>query len=314
MYRNRISGGVIAAVLLPRDAEGRPAWGQFEHLVDFLCSHGVDGVCVNGATGEYARASQEERRTAVALARRIAGDRRLVIAGGGSASADLSARLAAEAEAAGADAHLVPPPHFFLYAEDDLAEFYAAIARAAARPVLLYRLPGFLSDISPALAEELLGRHEIIQGVKDSSGRLDLLERLSARPSSPALRFVGHDGVLAEALNRGLCDGVISGLACVLPELIVALWEAGQRQDPASLAELAALLAEAVAHIDAWPAPIGLEMLAGIRGLCRCLPAVPLSPRRLQQAEDLRRWFEPWWDAFLCRHWPARDAAGFRAG
>lgn len=309
MSRSQVPGGVIAAVLLPRDEEGRPAWSQFEQLVDFLCSHGVDGVCVNGATGEYARASQEERRTAVALARRIAGDRRLVIAGGGSASADLSARLAAEAEAAGADAHLVPPPHFFLYAEDDLAEFYAAIARAAARPVLLYRLPSFLSDIDPSLAEELISRHEPIQGVKDSSGRLDLLERLSARPSLRALRFVGHDGVLAEALRRGLCDGVISGVACVLPELIVALWEAGQRQDPASLAELAALLAEAVAHIDAWPAPIGLEMLAGIRGLCRCLPAVPLSPRRRQQADDLRRWFEPWWDAFLRKYAAAAHPA-----
>lgn len=310
MSRNRVPVGVIAAVLLPRDEEGRPAWSQFEQLVDFLCNHGVDGVCVNGATGEYARASQEERRTAVALARRAAGGRRFVIAGGGSASADLTLRLVAEAEAAGADAHLVPPPHFFVYPEEDLAEFYAAVARTASRPVLLYRLPCFLSDIGPALAEELIGRHEMIQGIKDSSGQLHLLERLTARPDLHALRFVGNDGVLAEALRRGLCDGVISGVACVLPELITALWDAGRRRDEAALAELGGLLAEAIARIDAWPAPMGLEALAGIRGLCRCLPAVPLSPRRRQQADDLRRWFEPWWDAFLRKYSAAAHPAG----
>lgn len=310
MSRNRVSGGVIAAALLPRDAEGRPAWNQFEQLVDFLCSHGVHGVCVNGATGEYARASQEERRTAVALARRAAGERRPVIAGCGAASADLTIRLAAEAESAGTDAHLVPPPHFFVYAEDDLAEFYAAVAGSVERPLLLYRLPCFVSDIGAGLAEQLIASHARIQGVKDSSGQLQLLERLTARPDLHALRFVGNDGVLAEALRRGLCDGVISGVACVLPELVAALWDAGQRRDAPALAELGGLLAEAVARIDAWPAPVGLELLAEIRGLCRCLPAVPLSPRRRQQADDLRRWFEPWWDAFLRKYSAAAHPAG----
>ncbi|MCS7042240.1 MAG: dihydrodipicolinate synthase family protein [Bryobacteraceae bacterium] len=302
MSRYRVRGGVIAAVLLPRDEEGRPAWSQFEHLVGFLRCQGLSGLCINGATGEYVRASPEERRTAVALARDVAGNRCQVIAGCGAASTDLTLRLVAEAEAAGADAHLVPPPHFFDYGEDDLAEFYGAVARSARRPVLIYRLPCYLSDVGPGLAERLLRQHEIIEGIKDSSGQLGLLEHLSSQPDLHAYRFVGNDAALPEALRRGLCDGVISGVAGVLPELITALWEAGQRGDAALLEELGALLAEAVARIDPWPAPIGLQILAGIRGLCTCLPAVPLAERRKRQAEELRRWFEPWWEAFLRKY------------
>ncbi|MGC8883365.1 MAG: dihydrodipicolinate synthase family protein [Bryobacteraceae bacterium] len=301
MSRNPALGGVIAAVLLPRDEEGRPRWDDFGHLVDFLSRHGIDGVCVNGATGEYVRASVEERRTAVAVARRAAPAWCPVIAGAGSASTDLTVRLAEEAEAAGAEALLIPPPHFFHYAADDIDAFYRAVAAAARRPILIYRLPAFVSDVHAATAEELIRECPRIAGVKDSSGQLDLLERLTANPSLNAHRFVGNDNVLVDALRRGLCDGVISGVACVLPELITAIWDAGRRRDAAALDELGGLLSEAIQWIDSLPAPMGLELLAGIRGLCRCLPAVPLSPRRQQQAEAMRRWFEPWWESFAAR-------------
>jgi len=296
MSRNRPPGGVIAAVLLPRDEEGRPRWDDFERMVDFLCSHGLAGVCVNGATGEYPRASQEERRTAVAVARRVAAGRALVVAGEGSASTDASIRLAAEAEAAGADAHLVPPPFFFSYEQDDVAGFYRAVAAAVARPVLIYRLPCFTSDVSGETVLGLIRSEESIHGIKDSSGSLDVLARLAAEGPARARRLVGNDNALVEACRRNLCHGVISGVACVLPELISAIWEAGQRRDLAALDSLGRLLAEAIAQIDAWPAPVGLQVLAGIRGLCRCLPAVPLSARRRQQAGQMQRWFEPWWE------------------
>jgi len=296
MSRNRPPGGVIAAVLLPRDEEGRPRWDDFERMVDFLCSHGVAGVCVNGATGEFPRATQEERRTAVAVARRVAGDRALVVAGEGSASTDSTIRLAADAEAVGADAHLVPPPFFFFYEQDDVAGFYCAVAAAVSRPVLIYRLPCFTSDVSGETVLDLIRSEASILGIKDSSGSLDVLARLAAEGPAQARLFVGNDNALVEACRRNLCHGVISGVACVLPELISAIWEAGQRRDVAVLDSLGHLLAEATARIDAWPAPVGLQVLAGIRGLCRCLPAVPLSPRRRGQAEQMRLWFEPWWE------------------
>ena len=296
MSRNRPPGGVIAAVLLPRDEEGRPRWDDFERMVDFLCSHGVAGVCVNGATGEFPRATQKERRTAVAVARRVAGDRALVVAGEGSASTDSTIRLAADAEAVGADAHLVPPPFFFFYEQDDVAGFYCAVAAAVSRPVLIYRLPCFTSDVSGETVLDLIRSEASILGIKDSSGSLDVLARLAAEGPAQARLFVGNDNALVEACRRNLCHGVISGVACVLPELISAIWEAGQRRDVAVLDSLGHLLAEATARIDAWPAPVGLQVLAGIRGLCRCLPAVPLSPRRRGQAEQMRLWFEPWWE------------------
>ncbi|MEJ5367643.1 MAG: dihydrodipicolinate synthase family protein [Bryobacteraceae bacterium] len=296
MSRNPLPGGVIAAVLLPRDEEGRPEWDEFERLVAFLIGCGLSGVCVNGATGEYARATPEERRTAVAAARNVIGSRAAIVAGEGAACTLSTIRLLREAESAGADAHLVPPPCFFHYREDDIEQFYRAVAGAAERPVLIYNLPAYLTGVSAQSVVDLVRTEAAIAGVKDSSGRFEILERLSAEPGLQARRYVGNDWVLAEACRRRLADGVISGVACVLPELILALWEAGQAGDVARLQELEKPLAEALRQIDAWPAPIGLEILAEARGLRRCLPAVPLSSARREQAVSLRRWFESWWE------------------
>jgi len=297
MSRNSPLRGVIAAVLLPRDEEGRPEWDEFERLVSFLCSCGVAGVCVNGATGEYARATPEERRTAVATARRAAGSGAIVIAGEGSACTLATIRHVREAEAAGADAHLVPPPCFFRYRDDDVEQFYRAVAAAAERPILIYNLPAFVTGVGCSTVVNLLRSEARIAGVKDSSGQLDILEHLTADPSLGARRFIGNDWVLAEACRRGLADGAISGVACVLPELLVSLWEATLNGDLALSARLEQSLAEALHWIDAWPAPMGLEVLAEARGLRRCLPAVPLSAARREQAEAMKRWFEPWWES-----------------
>lgn len=297
MSRFHPLGGVICAALMPRDAEGRPAWEEFETLLAFLRQHGVAGVCVNGATGEYSRASQEERRTAAAIARRVMGSGGLVLSGEGAGSLTETVRLAQEAEEAGADAHLVPPPHFFPYEQDDVDEFYRRVAAAVERPVLIYNLPSFTTGVRGDVALELIQSEERIAGIKDSSGRLDILEALTAGPAPRAARFVGNDSVLAEALERELCDGVISGVACVLPELTVALWEAGRGGDAAVFQSARALVAEFIEVLDAWPVPWGLQVIAGARGLCRASSSIPFSERRRRQAAAVRAWFEPWWQA-----------------
>lgn len=301
MSRNPAIGGVIAALLLPRDEEGVALWEEFARLVSFVCASGVSGVCVNGATGEYARATPEERRTAVAVARDAAAGRATVIAGEGAACSEATIRNLRAAEEAGAEAHLIPPPCFFRYRDDDIEEFYRAAAAAAERPILIYNLPALLSGVSCPTVVELLRTEPKIAGIKDSSGELEILEHLTADAALGALRFVGNDWVLAEACRKRIADGAISGVACVLPELLVGLWEAGQRSDWEGTARLEHALQEALEWIDAWPAPIGLLVLAQARGLRRGLPAVPLSPARREQAEAMRRWFEPWWDGLQDR-------------
>ncbi len=270
-------------------------WDDFAESLQFLKRQGVAGVCVNGATGEYAGATEEERRLAANVARRVLGTDLLVVSGAGACSFHETVRLIKDAEAEGVDAHLVPAPHFFPYSQDDLGEYYRQVAAVAEKPVLLYNLASFTTGLDKPLATELIREVENIAGMKDSSGRVDILEELTVGGPAECVRFVGNDAVFAECLSKGWCNGSISGVACVLPEVILGLWEA--RNDPQGVAfETASrLLDEYIAQIGPWPVPWGLKLVSEIRNLSPLSLPLPMSAARKEASEEFRRWFEPWW-------------------
>jgi 4-hydroxy-tetrahydrodipicolinate synthase len=293
---NRIAnlGGVIPAVLMPRDESGLPIWADFDRNVQFLFECGVPGVCVNGATGEYAGCSNEERLEAVSRARRLAGSGGMLVAAVGSMRWEETVRLALEAEDAGADALLIPAPHFFSYEQGDLVEFYRQTVAKVHVPALIYNLPAFTGGLEPQVAVDLIREVEGIAGIKDSSGRLDILEALSL-DGRGAVRLVGNDSVLANALSRGLCDGTISGVAGVLPELNLALVESASG-DPSGFSRLEKHLADLIEQLDVFPTPWGLKLIAGCRKLHPASFSLPLSEARQKQVADFRAWFSAWWE------------------
>jgi 4-hydroxy-tetrahydrodipicolinate synthase len=298
MYPIGKIGGVISAVLFYRDEKRRADWEAFERNLAVLKAAGVDGVCVNGATGEYACATPAERREAVARAKRVMGGEIALISGAGATSLDETVQHARAAEAEGADAHLIPVPHFFAYSQADVGEFYRRAAMALEKPVLIYNLPQFAGRVDLPLAIELIrDESNRISGIKDSSGSLDILAELTAGGPAGAVRLVGNDSVLAEALERRICQGMISGVAGVLPELNRCVFDAWQVGDRSRFESAGRLLAQFIERIDAWPVPWGLKLAAEVRGLGKASFALPLTSERLRQAEEFRRWFEPWWAA-----------------
>jgi 4-hydroxy-tetrahydrodipicolinate synthase len=279
---------------MPRNESGLPIWEDFDKNVQFLLNRGVSGVCVNGATGEYAGCSNEERLEAVSRARRLSGSNGLLVAAVGSMRWEETVRLALEAEDAGADALLIPAPHFFSYEQGDLAEFYRQTVAKVHVPALIYNLPAFTGGLDPQVAVGLIREVEGIAGVKDSSGRLDILEALSLDDRG-AVRLVGNDSVLAPALSRGLCDGTISGVAGVLPELTLALVASASGQEP-DFRLIEKDLTDLIEQLDAFPTPWGLKLIAGCRKLHPASFSLPLSSARQQQAASFRTWFGGWWE------------------
>jgi 4-hydroxy-tetrahydrodipicolinate synthase len=183
-------------------------------------------------------------------------------------------------------------PCFFPYAQDDLKAFSVAVAAKADVPVLLYNLPQFTSGLDPQTSLELIRECRTIVGIKDSSGSLDTLQLLT-ESAVGARRIVGNDDVLAQALERRLLDGVVSGVACVLPELIVRLYAVGLIEGgSAEFNELATALASFIGQIRSLPTPWGLKMIAEARGILDAAYPMPLSAERVAQRAILLQWFE----------------------
>src|SRR6185295_17397103 len=96
----------------------------------------------------------------------------------------------------------------------------------------------------------------------------------------PACRIVGSDGVLAQALREKACDGVVSGVAGVYPELITRLYAAGADASATEFAEASAAVDEYLTQVGPFPVPWGLKWTAEARAIHSAWFDQPISAER----------------------------------
>lgn len=282
--------GVYAALLAPRNSVGDLASESLERQIDSLAADAISGYAINGATGEFPFCTPEELARSLSIARKAASSKQLLvgIGAGDERGAILRGKIALDS---GADAVLLPMPSFFPYRQDDLRAFSLAVADEVELPVLLYNLPQFTTGLEVDTTISLLRMHSNIVGVKDSSGSLDTV-RAMTESKLDAARIIGNDAALCEALKQGLCDGVVSGVACALPELMTSIFY-GNPVDKA-FARSRTLLEEFIAQLSQLPTPWGLKVASDVRGFANASYPFPLSTERVLEVEKLQTWFRGW--------------------
>ncbi len=286
--------GPIAALLTARHSDGSIDSEGVERNVDLVLSNGAKGVVVAGGTGEYADLSVEQRRLLLQHVAATNRGRGALICSNGAARLADSVELAEHALALGCEALLLPPPHFYRYEQPDLEDFYREAAKRIKGPILIYNLAAFTSPLETATVLRLLESVDNLVGVKDSSGRLDILEALTEREDLEVSRILGNDVVLVEALRRNLIDAVISGPAGVLPEITSALFASAGGGEEDRFERVAELFEEAIGRLDAFPYPWGLKAVAEKRGLFPAELPFPPGKQRRTQIEDLEDWLGDW--------------------
>jgi 4-hydroxy-tetrahydrodipicolinate synthase len=287
--------GLFAAAVTPRTASGAIDSEAFARILDLLLGAGVDGVCLGGATAEYAHATRQEREALITQAAGRVGARALLVGIGAASPADV-VTLGLASFAAGARAVLLSMPLFFRYAQEDLAAFCRETAGAVGGPVLLYDLPDFTTPLATETVLELLSEESSIVGIKDSSGQRDRIATLAeARGSRPWRLIVGDDNALPDALAAGW-DGAISGCAGLCPELLVALTRAARKRDQAAVTSLNALLRELISHMSTFPTPWGIRLGLNARGIDVGPPPLPVAPSRVPQMREYAAWLPGWLD------------------
>lgn len=283
----------MAALPTPCALDGEVDFEALERVADFALGRGVRGIVPCGGTGEYFRIPLADRMAILERLLPVARGRGTVIAGVGAATLSDSVRLAEHALHAGAEAVLLPPPHFYRYGDAELLQFYREAARAIGAPTLLYNLAAFISPIREEVAAELIGSEAHIVGIKDSSGTLDILRRLT-NARIPAVRIQGHDVRLADSFREGLLDGAISGPASVVPELSAGMFETFGNE--AAFSQAGEFYAEFIRRIEKFPYPWALKWIAEWRGLAAARLPFPLNADQRAARQGFLDWFEAWHD------------------
>lgn len=286
--------GVYGAAVTPRRLGSQDVnLGVMWDLIDFLVDRKVDGIVLMGCTGEFVHYSNSERMRLMGLAPRRS--KVPVLINVSHTTLDGAIELGQAAGASGAAGVLLMAPFFFRYNDDAVRTFILRFAEECDLniPVLLYNIPQFGNPVSPSLAAELI-RSGAVQGIKDSSGDWDYLSALiELRREHPFTLMVGNDSVFSRARPQGI-SGVISGVACALPELLVALDRAHAASDTGRIPGLESRLREFIEWINRMPVPVGIREAAMVRGLRFGPNAVPSSPEQERIIREFREWLSGW--------------------
>jgi 4-hydroxy-tetrahydrodipicolinate synthase len=143
------------------------ALGRF---LEWQVEAGVPGVIILGTTGEFLTISDEERTRFVdATMRQIAG-RIPVLVGTMNAYTPTAVRYSREAQELGADGLMIIPPYYYTPTDDEVFEYYRAIAESVTIPIMLYNNPVTSNkDMSAALVARLTRSFENIRYIKEAS-------------------------------------------------------------------------------------------------------------------------------------------------
>jgi len=229
--------GVFPAVLIPFKDDYSIDEEGFRKLVRWVASHeGVNGIVVNGHTGEIMTLLPEDRAEAV----RIAADElqgRIPVISGVSAEGTIEAIQHAQAvEKAGGEGILLMPPHSWLrfgMQPESTVEFFKDVAAAINIGIVVHQYPTWTK--SSYTTSQLLEMTEIPNVVAVKVGQRDMAQyevdvRVLKKNAPDVALLTCHDEYLLPTLVQGI-DGALVGFGCFVPDLIAELVKHVKNQD-----------------------------------------------------------------------------------
>lgn len=278
--------GSAAAVATPFTGSGVDFPALRKHL-DFLLENGTDALVVCGTTGEAATMSYEERMETVEAVVRHVDGRVPVIAGTGSNNTENAIALSKDAVSAGADGLLVVTPFYNKATQRGLIRHFAAVADSAERPVILYNVPSRTGVKCAAETYAQLAGHPNIQGVKEASGDLALVQKTRELCPEDFYIWSGNDDETAPIMLLG-GSGVISVAANVVPQEMHQLTASCLSGDFVSAGKLQLRLRKLCEALFWEVNPIPVKTAMSMMGFCQERFRLPMCEMEEENREKLK--------------------------
>ncbi|MEC5293111.1 MULTISPECIES: dihydrodipicolinate synthase family protein [unclassified Aurantimonas] len=237
--------GVTVATVLPFNDDLTIDWKSYDRLLEYCTTpKGINAVFVNGHAGEGATLTSKERVEVIRRTRAFLGDEVPLLTGIIPYSTDDAVAQAKEAQDNGVDvAVLFPMPQFSAGASSDpryAVHYVDTILDAVDLPVSIFQQAvssgnGFTTSV----LLELVKRDRVI-AIKEGSGDITLYEDnwrlLKAAAPNVAVLPSNYHWLFAQVATGA--DGILSGMASMIPHLLGDLWAASQADSLKSMREV----------------------------------------------------------------------------
>lgn len=222
--------GVLAASVTPVDDKGEIDLAAMGRLMAYYEENGIRGVLLPSSTGESFALTTQERVALVTAAAKESKGKLSILANCSEHNVKDAVRDTKLMADAGADIVVCMPPQFLAYSQDELRDYFYAIADASALPLVVYnhmtRLPNKVE--MPLLHQ--LAKHENIVGIKDTHNDPGRMMRLFATGVQKDFAIMcGGDGVAGYSALLEM--EMLNALSAVKPKLFVNMYNAGRAGD-----------------------------------------------------------------------------------
>lgn len=230
--------GVIPAFYACYDENGEVSPERVRALTQYHIDKGVQGVYVNGSSGECIYLSVEDRKLILENVMAVAKGKLTVIAHVACNNTKDSVELAKHAECLGVDAIAAIPPIYFRLPAYSIARYWNDMSKAAPNTdFIIYNIPQLSgTTLTRDLYAEMRKNPRVI-GVKNSSMPTQDIQMFVADGGDDHIVFNGPDEQFISGRVIGAKAG-IGGTYGVMPDLFLKLNELIKESDFETAKEL----------------------------------------------------------------------------
>lgn len=223
--------GVIPAFYACYDENGEVSPERVRSLTQYHIDKGVQGVYVNGSSGECIYLSVEDRKLILENVMAVAKGKLTVIAHVACNNTKDSVELAKHAESLGVDAIAAIPPIYFRLPAYSIARYWNDMSKAAPNTdFIIYNIPQLSgTTLTRDLYAEMRKNPRVI-GVKNSSMPTQDIQMFVADGGDDHIVFNGPDEQFISGRVIGAKAG-IGGTYGVMPDLFLKLNELIKQSD-----------------------------------------------------------------------------------
>ena len=217
--KNLLFKGVGTAISTPFNDKGINITA-FKKLVSFQLKNNIDALIVCGTTGEASTMSNSEKNLIIKTSVNMCKNKIPVIVGVGSNNTKHVVENCKMAQELGANGLLIVTPFYNKCTQAGLIEHFTQIANSTHLPIIIYNVPSRTGiNISPLTCLTLSKLANIV-GIKEASGDISQIAKISALCKDNLPIYSGNDDQILPVLSLGGV-GVISVLSNIHPKQTV---------------------------------------------------------------------------------------------
>jgi len=280
--------GVIPALILPVTKEGKINFKLLEKQTTYLISEGINGIFINGTTGEGAWLTMEEKVQVFKSVKEINKGKVFLCAACLQPTTEMVISEIKIYEKYEPDYIVAVTPYYYSVSQDIIIEHFKKIANFSSVPLILYNIPQCTHNKIELSTILKLAKEENIAGIKDSSGDFISFTRGMYAPVPESFSWIqGEDYLDGPSFNTGV-DGIVTGLGNVWIKPYIVMYKESKKEDIFKVSKIQKNINELYEIIQVVGGKVIPAIKAGVALLGRSTKWMKLSSLSLDD-EEIRK-------------------------